>query len=158
MSDSGLLSGMLQEEEVAEYLGRHPEFFLRHKVLLDNLQIPHQVKGAVSLFELQQERQRERISELEQMLKNVKVIDESELSVDVVSVGTHVTIQEEGSADSDEYDIVGRTEANPLAGKISDESPVGSALLGKHVGDEADVTLPSGHTVAYKVLNISHSK
>ena len=99
-----------------------------------------------------------RISELEQMLKNVKVIDESELSVDVVSVGTHVTIQEEGSADSDEYDIVGRTEANPLAGKISDESPVGSALLGKHVGDEADVTLPSGHTVAYKVLNISHSK
>ena len=69
MSDSGLLSGMLQEEEVAEYLGRHPEFFLRHKVLLDNLQIPHQVKGAVSLFELQQERQRERISELEQDLR-----------------------------------------------------------------------------------------
>ena len=53
---------------------------------------------------------------------------------------------------------MGRTEANPLAGKISDESPVGAALLGKGIGDEADVTLPSGRTVVYKVLNISHSK
>ncbi len=69
MSDSHLLNSMLQEEEVAEYLGRHPEFFLRHKALLDQLQIPHQVKGAVSLIELQLERQRERISELEQELR-----------------------------------------------------------------------------------------
>ena len=98
-----------------------------------------------------------RITELEQMIKNVKVIDESELSVDSVSVGTHVTIQMEDE-DPEEYDIVGRTETDPFKGKISDESPVGHALLGKAVGDEAEVLLPAGHTVVYKVLAITHSK
>ena len=98
-----------------------------------------------------------RLPELEQMVKNARVIDESELSVDSVSVGTHVSIQMEDE-EPEEYDIVGRTEADPLNGKISDESPVGHALLGKAVGEEADVLLPSGHTVIYKVLSISHSK
>ena len=76
-----------------------------------------------------------RITELEQMVKNAVVIDESELSVESVSVGTHVTIQMEGEDEVEEYDIVGRTEADPLNGKISDESPVGHALLEKAVGD-----------------------
>lgn len=98
-----------------------------------------------------------RITELEQIVKNVRVIDESELNIETVSVGTHVTIQMEGE-EPEEYDIVGRTEANPLKGKISDESPVGHALLGKAAGEEADVLLPSGHTVVYKVLGIAHSK
>ena len=98
-----------------------------------------------------------RINELEQMIKNVRVIDESELNIDTVSVGTHVTIQMEDE-EPEEYDIVGRTEADPFNGKISDESPVGHALLGKGVGDEAEVLLPAGHTVMYKVLAITHSK
>ena len=83
-----------------------------------------------------------RITELEQMIKNAVVIDESELSVESVSVGTHVTIQMEGEDEVEEYDIVGRTEADPLNGKISDESPVGHALLEKAVGDTAEVLLP----------------
>lgn len=95
-----------------------------------------------------------RISELEQMIKNVRILDESELSADTVGVGIHVTIQEEGEDEAEEYTIVGRTEADPLNGKISDESPVGAALMGKRVGDTADVLLPSGHTVTYTVLNI----
>ena len=98
-----------------------------------------------------------RITELEQMVKNAVVIDESELSVENVSVGTHVTIQMEGEDETEEYDIVGRTEADPLNGKISDESPVGHALLEKAVGDTAEVLLPTGHTVNYKVLGITHS-
>ncbi|MGL4206463.1 MAG: DUF484 family protein [Aeromonadaceae bacterium] len=69
MSEPGLLRGMQQEEEVVEYLLRHPEFFLRHKALLDALLIPHPVRGALSLVELQQERQRERVLELEQELR-----------------------------------------------------------------------------------------
>ncbi len=97
-----------------------------------------------------------RINELEQMLKNVKLIDESELSVDVVSVGSHVRVQETGE-DAEEYDIVGRTEADPINGKISDESPVGAAVVGRKVGDVVDVTLPSGAVVEYTVLEISHS-
>ena len=97
-----------------------------------------------------------RITELEQMIKNAVVIDESELSVDSVSVGTHVRVQLEDD-EPEEYDLVGRTEADPLKGKISDESPVGHALLGKAVGEEAEVLLPNGQTVIYKVLAITHA-
>ena len=99
-----------------------------------------------------------RITELEQMVKNAVVIDESELSVESVSVGTHVTIQMEGEDEVEEYDIVGRTEADPLNGKISDESPVGHALLNKAVGDKTEVLLPTGHTVEYTVLAITHAR
>ena len=98
-----------------------------------------------------------RITELEQMVKNAVVIDESELSVDSVSVGTHVSIKMTGEDEAEEYDIVGRTEADPINGKISDESPVGHALLGKAVGEKAEVLLPSGHTVEYEVLAITHA-
>ena len=62
-----------------------------------------------------------------------------------------------GDDEAEEYDIVGRTEADPLNGKISDESPVGHALLGKAVGEKAEVLLPSGQTVEYEVLAITHS-
>ncbi len=63
------LDERLREEQVVEYLQRHPEFFLRHQALLDQLQIPHPVRGAVSLVALQQERQRERIESLDQELR-----------------------------------------------------------------------------------------
>ena len=98
-----------------------------------------------------------RITELEQMVKNAVIIDESELSVDNVSVGTHVSIKMTGDDEAEEYDIVGRTEADPINGKISDESPVGHALLGKAVGEKAEVLLPSGATVEYEVLAITHA-
>ena len=98
-----------------------------------------------------------RITELEQMVKNAVIIDESELSVDSVSVGTHVSIKMTGDDEAEEYDIVGRTEADPLNGKISDESPVGHALLGKAVGEKAEVLLPSGQNVEYEVLAITHA-
>ena len=71
-----------------------------------------------------------RIIEIENMLKNAEVIDESEVATDVVSVGSKVTIKDIESGETEEYLIVGSTEADPLKGKISDESPVGSALLG----------------------------
>ena len=95
-----------------------------------------------------------RITELEQMIKNAVIIDESELSVDSVSVGTHVTIQMTGEDETEEYDIV----ADPLNGKISDESPVGHALLGRAVGAKTEVLLPTGHTVEYTVLAITHAR
>ena len=98
-----------------------------------------------------------RIAQLEGMLKHARVIDNDELSLEHVAVGTHVKIEDE-DGEVEEYDITGSTEANPLNGKISDESPVGHALLGKAVGDEAEVLLPAGHTVVYKVLAITHSK
>ena len=96
-------------------------------------------------------------TQLEQMVKNAVVIDESELSVDSVAVGTHVSIKMTGDDEVEEYDIVGRTEADPLNGKISDESPVGHGLLGKAVGEKAEVLLPTGQTVEYEVLTITHA-
>lgn len=94
-----------------------------------------------------------RIAELEKMLKHARVIDESELSTDTVSVGSHVVIRDE-DGDTDEYDIVGSTEADPVNGKISDESPVGAALIGHSAGDKVEITLPSGAIVTYEVVEI----
>ena len=95
-----------------------------------------------------------RIAELEKRLKHARVIDESELSNDSISVGSHVKIKDE-DGEEEEYDITGSTEADPLEGKISDESPIGAALIGHAVGDKVDVTLPNGTTVFYEVVEIS---
>ena len=118
----------------------------------------HQTLRILGLVVLAVLRQVEnRITELEQTIKNAVLIDESELSVDNVSVGTHVTIRETGEDEAEEYDIVGRTEADAFNGKISDESPVGHALMGKAVGEKVEVLLPTGQTVEYTVLAITHS-
>ena len=97
-----------------------------------------------------------RIAELEKMLKNVRVIDEEELTTEHVMVGSHVKVKD-GDGDEEEYDIVGSTEADPLAGKISDESPVGAALMNHGVGDTVEVNLPSGAMIRYEVLSIGKS-
>ena len=95
-----------------------------------------------------------RIAELEKRLKHARVLDESELTNDSISVGSHVVIRDE-DGDEEAYTITGSTEADPLEGKISDESPIGAALIGHAVGDRVDVVLPNGSTVRYEVVNIS---
>lgn len=98
-----------------------------------------------------------RIVELETMLKQVRVIDEDELTTESISVGSHVKIKD-SDGDIDEYDIVGSTEADPMAGKISDESPVGSALMGGAVGQKVHAVLPNGTTATYEILEITKSE
>ena len=85
-----------------------------------------------------------RIAEIEAMLKNAKVIDEADISTETVSVGCTVKVHDVEFDEEIEYSIVGSTEADPSNGKISDESPVGAALLGKAVGDVVDVPAPAG--------------
>ena len=97
-----------------------------------------------------------RIAQLEAMLKNARVIDNDELNLDTVSVGTHVKIEDEDGG-VEEYDITGSTEADPLNGKISDESPVGAALMGQKVGQTVTVALPNGGTIDFKILEISRA-
>ena len=97
-----------------------------------------------------------RIAQLEAMLKNARVIDNDELNLDTVSVGTHVKIEDE-DGEVEEYDITGSTEADPLNGKISDESPVGAALLDQKAGQTVTVSLPNGGTIDYKILEISRA-
>lgn len=98
-----------------------------------------------------------RIADLEATLKVARVIDDSELSGDIVSIGMNVTIQEEGE-EPESYDITGSTEADMNLNRISDESPVGAALIGHKPGDEVDVTLPNGSIITYKLLSVSRSK
>ena len=95
-----------------------------------------------------------RILELEEMLKNVQVIDSSELAADTIHIGTRVIVYDSEFDEEETYQIVGSKEANPVENKISDESPVGRALLGHHVGDQIDVETPGG-TATYKVVEIT---
>ena len=95
-----------------------------------------------------------RIVEIEAMLKNAKVIDEAEISTDTVSLGCTVTVYDVEFDEEIEYNIVGSTEADPSNGKISDESPVGTALLGKKVGDIVEVPAPAG-SIEMKVVAIN---
>ena len=101
-----------------------------------------------------------KIADLEATLKLARIIDDEDLSTDTVSIGMRVTVQEEGEDETETYDITGSTEADMYAEPpcISDESPVGSALSGHKAGDEVDVTLPNGATIAYKVVSVSRSK
>ena len=101
-----------------------------------------------------------RLADLEATLKVARIIDDSELSNDTVSIGMRVQILAEGDdpEDAEEYDITGSTEADMNLNRISDESPVGAALIGHKAGDEVDVTLPNGNIIVYKVLAVSRSK
>lgn len=94
-----------------------------------------------------------RIGQLENMLKNASVIDENEVSVDVVSVGCVVKVYDFDFEEEVEYSIVGSAEADPLNFKISNESPVGAALLGHKVGEEILVEVPNG-TSKFKIIEI----
>lgn len=94
-----------------------------------------------------------RIIKLENMLKNASVVDENEVPTDIVSVGCKVKIFDFDFDEEIEYFLVGSAEADPLNNKISNESPVGKALIGKKVNDEVDVDVPNG-TIKYKILEI----
>ncbi len=97
-----------------------------------------------------------RIEEIEQILKNAEVVVEDEVDLDKISVGCKVRILDIEYDEELEYKIVGSTEANSLKGKISNESPLGRALLGAAIGDVVKVEAPVGE-LSYKVLEIQRS-
>jgi transcription elongation factor GreA len=94
-----------------------------------------------------------RILELEQILRNVVIIDESAQTRDLVDIGAHVTVQEE-EYPPDTYYLVGPKEADPKNGRISYESPIGKALIGHRVGDQVLAETPGG-TIKLKIVNIT---
>ncbi len=97
-----------------------------------------------------------RIEEIEKILKNVEVVVEDEVDVDKINVGCTVKVYDVEFDEEMEFKIVGSSEASSLQGKISNESPVGKALLGRSVGDEVEVETQAG-TIVYKVLEIQRS-
>jgi transcription elongation factor GreA len=94
-----------------------------------------------------------RILELEQILRNVVIIDESAQLRDLVDIGAHVTVQEDDYP-PDTYYVVGPKEADPKNGRISYESPIGKALIGHRVGDVVSAETPGG-TIKLKITNIN---
>jgi transcription elongation factor GreA len=97
-----------------------------------------------------------RILQLENMLKNAVVVDEADLPNDIVAVGAKVKVKDYEFDEEVEYLIVGSAEADPMNFKISNESPVGSALIGKKVGEIIEVMVPDGVN-KFEILGISRS-
>ena len=95
-----------------------------------------------------------RIAEIEAMLKIARVPNEKEVAHDSISVGSKVRLKDLEFNEIDDYYMVGSTESDPMQNKISDESPLGKALIGKKEGDRIEVDAPSG-TVPYEIITVS---
>lgn len=98
-----------------------------------------------------------RIEELEKILKNAEVIDEDEIDLEKINIGCKVKVYDEEFDEELEFKLVGSTEANSLEHKISNESPVGQALIGRKVGERVEVETQAGN-MTYKILDIQRVK
>jgi transcription elongation factor GreA len=94
-----------------------------------------------------------RIATLEERLRNARVIDKKEIAKDVVSIGSHVKLRDVDAKRTVEYHIVGSAEANPAENKLSNESPVGKAIIGHKKGETVEVSAPRG-SLKFKILEI----
>ena len=94
-----------------------------------------------------------RIATLEERLRDARVISKKDVAKDVVSIGSKVKLRDVAARETVEYHIVGSAEANPAQNKLSNESPVGKAIIGKKKGETVEVSAPRG-TLKYKILEI----
>ena len=98
-----------------------------------------------------------RIAELEGLIEHAVIIDEAELKADVVNLGSTVKVLDIEEDEELEYSLVGTNEANPMLGRISDRSPIGSAMIGATVGDIITVSTPNGE-MKFKILSVARTK
>lgn len=111
-------------------------------------------------YEAAREEQREieaRIAEIDSIIKNVEIVEIDEMDMNKVHIGCIVTVYDEEFDEEIEYNIVGTNEADILNNKISNESPVGAALMGHVAGDEVEVNTPSG-VEKYKVISVARKE
>ncbi len=138
---------------------------LEHLKTVERAEVSEKIKVALSFGDLSENSEYDeakndqalleaRITALETQIKHARVIDESELNSENVHVGSKVRIADDKGKEF-AYTISGATEADPFNGKISDESPVGKAIMGLRVGETGEATLPNGTVVSYTVLEIS---
>ena len=97
-----------------------------------------------------------RITELEYLVENAVVVDESKLDTSVISLGSTVVLYDVEDEEEINYSIVGSNETNPLEGKISDQSPIGKALMGKKEGDSVSIDTPAG-TLQFNILKVARA-
>lgn len=128
---------------------------LQNLKLVKRKEIAEQIKTAISFGDLsenaeydeaknEQARIEGQISQLENIIRTAIVIDDTEISTDEVGVGSIVRVKDVDSGRENEYRVVGATEADPLSGRVSNESPIGAALLGNKVDDEVSFAIPDG--------------
>ena len=138
---------------------------LEHLKTVERKEVAEKIKVALSFGDLSENSEYDeakndqallesRIAAIEAQLKNVRILDESEMNSENVHVGSKVRIADDKGREFT-YTISGATESDPCQGKISDESPVGKALVGLRVGEKGEATLPNGAIVLYTVLEIS---
>ena len=118
-------------------------------------EVSEKIKVALSFGDLSENSEYDEAkNEVDAILKNVHVVNEDDLSTDVVSLGSTVTLKNMKNEKVDTYKIVGSTEASPIKKRISDESPVGKAVLGHKVNEIVDAEVPSG-IIQYQILEIA---
>ena len=140
---------------------------LEYKETTEKMRIAEQLKIAISYGDLSENAEydaakndqaalEQRITELKAMIENAVVVDESKINTDAVNFGTRVTIVDVDDEDQEEeeYVIVGTSESDPANGKLSNESPVGAALIGAHVGEPVTAVTPGG-VRRLRVVNIA---
>ncbi len=158
---------MAQEKTVLTHEG-----YLKLMAELENLKtagrdsIAEKIKEARSFGDLsenaeydeamnEQAKMEARIAKLEDDLANSTILDENELSTEVISTGSRVEVRNTSTGLIVEYHILGKTQANPEMGIISDQSPVGRALLGHKAGESVTVETPTGKSFSLEILSIS---
>ena len=150
---------LLTQEGYDNIVAEHEEL-----VSVKRAEVAERIKEAISYGDIsenaeydsaknEQAELEDRIMKLENMMRKGKVISEEELTGDHVNLGLRVQVRDRQTMEKYEYVIVGATEADPFAGKISNESPVGKALLGKAAGDVADIQTEMG-LLSLEVLRI----
>ena len=139
---------------------------LEYKETTEKMRSAEQLKVAISYGDLSENAEydaakndqaalEQRITELKAMIENAVVVDESKINTDAVNFGTRVTIVDlEDEDEEEEYVIVGTSESDPANGKLSNESPVGAALIGAHVGEVVTAVTPGG-VRRLRVVNIA---
>ncbi|MCA9332510.1 transcription elongation factor GreA [Candidatus Saccharibacteria bacterium] len=137
------------EDELHDLVGQRPEIAERIKTAREFGDLSENAEYSSARQE--QERVESRIAEIEHILQNGEVIKKSGGANAVVQLGSTVKLK---NGTTKEFQVVGTVEADPLHGKISDESPIGQALMGKKVGDAVEIVTPA-ETAAYKIVNIT---
>ena len=102
----------------------------------------------------EQAKNESRILELQALIDNALIVDETKIDTSVISIGSTVKVFDYDFDEEVEYSIVGSNEVDPLAGKISDQSPIGHAMMGHGAGSEITVDTPSG-TIKFKILEVT---
>jgi transcription elongation factor GreA len=137
---------------------------LEHLKSVKRREVAERIKLAISYGDISEKSEYEdakneqafvegRIMTLEKMLRNARIIHDDDVDTNLVSIGSTVVLKDVELDEEVEYTIVGSAEADPASNKISNESPVGRALLGKSIGSFVDVAVPAG-TIRFQILDI----